>query len=172
MKYILLTQGKVAFVDDEDYERLSAFKWQAYNWGVNQDCWKAFRTEWSNGRTSKHVYMHHEVLMHHRFTDHKDGDGLNNQKENLRECTNSSNGANMRKPVYLKKTSSRFKGVSWEPRGARWAAYIRVNWKKQFLGRFSSEDDAARAYDAAAKAHFGEFARPNFPENSSCTLTG
>lgn len=172
MKTLELSQGKVALIDAEDYARVAYYRWQAIRQGQNQNLWHASRTEWAGGKTRIHRYLHHEILGHSRRVDHKNGDGLDNRKQNLREATASQNGANMRKPVYVRVTTSRYKGVSWEPSRNRWAAYIRVNRVRIHLGRFSEETDAARAYDTAAKEFFGPFARLNFPENSSCNLVG
>jgi hypothetical protein len=162
MAKILLNRGFVALVDDEDYERvLAAGPWFA-----------AFRS----GETV-YVYRHvrkpegtRTLQKLHRFilgiedpkvlVDHRNGRGLNCHKRNLRFCTVSQNGANARKRAPWKSTSQ-FRGVSWHKRKAKWLAVIRVNYKQIYLGRFTDELDAARAYDAAARKYFGEFARTN-----------
>jgi hypothetical protein len=106
--------------------------------------------------------MMHRVILND-FTspqiDHKDGNSLNNTRQNLRPCTAHFNAGN--RPGWGR--SSKYKGVCFDKITGRWASYIRVNGNQIHLGRFVSEEDAARAYDAAALDTFGEFARLNFP---------
>jgi hypothetical protein len=90
--------------------------------------------------------------------DHINGDTLDNRRANLRVCTKSENNRNRRK---LHPTTSRFKGVYKNTKP--WIALIECNGKQFVLGRFASEEEAALAYDKAAKEHFGSFARLNFP---------
>jgi hypothetical protein len=85
--------------------------------------------------------------------DHRDGDKANNAWSNLRPATRAQNRANSR-------TKTNSKGVSRERRCVSWRAEIRVNGKLIYLGSFKAKEDAASAYSAAAKLHFGEFARP------------
>src|SRR6185369_4370410 len=95
MKEIQLTQGKVALVDDEDYEGLSAFTWHAY---CNQNGgWYARSSSLSRKNGGKHLWMHRLILNcpNGKQVDHKDGDGLNNQRYNLREATQAQNMYNM-----------------------------------------------------------------------------
>jgi len=91
------------------------------------------------------------------FIDHKDGDPSNNAYANLREATQSQNIANARK---LKRGgTSKFKGVYWIKADRKWSAQIRVAGKLILLGRFNDEQAAHEAYMAAARKHFGDFAR-------------
>ncbi len=97
--------------------------------------------------------------------DHRSGDGLNNRRGNLREATRAQNSRNLGLP---RNSTSGFKGVSFtrskgQPLAKPWQASINVNWKGYHLGYFATAAAAARAYDAAARVHFGEFARLNFP---------
>jgi hypothetical protein len=153
MKTIQLTQGFVALVDDADYERVSALSWHAL---VPK-----------NKRT---VYaVHGKGLRMHRFilgltdprvqTDHEDHDGLNNQRYNLRICTQTQNQRN--KPKLRGTFTSQYKGV--ELAKGRWRSRITIGYSRKSLGVFTSELDAALAYDAAAREWFGEFACCNFP---------
>ncbi len=167
MKRIPLTQGKFAIVDDEDYDRLSQWNWSAVKPKHPGATWYAQRAM----RVSKVVWrptrLHWEVVGY-KWVDHRDGDGLNNQKYNLRRCTGSQNIRNSIKKV----GTSLFKGVSWDIGNGKWAANIHAGdpnakgyAKKMFLGRFDSEEEAARAYDRMARQYFGEFANLNFKKD-------
>lgn len=162
MKTIPLTQGKVALVDDEDYERLNAFKWYA-----KKDRYTFYASRMPPNCLGVHdgkqnlILMHREVLRTSGNVDHKNGNGLDNQKDNLRPATNRQNQHNKRKQIGA---SSSFKGVGWNKRGQRWVARIMLAGVSQFLGGFKVETEAACAYDAAARKYFGEFARLNFPD--------
>lgn len=142
MKAIELTQGKVALVDDADYECVSRFKWRADR---RRDNWYARAT--ING---KNVYLH-RYLVQPRMddkVDHWDGNGLNCARSNLRVCGNQKNcWAFHRK---RKNTTSRFHGVSWIKRDKKWRAWISTNGKQLHLGVFDSEIAAAEAYNVAA----------------------
>jgi hypothetical protein len=154
MKLIPLTQGKFAQVDDEDYERISKFKWCAH-----RDARGGFRATRTLKGTNIGIGMHNEVLSVSRSTrvDHKNRDGLNNKKTNLRKATCSQNGAN-RGPD--RDNTSGFKGVSKTKRIRNpWQALITVRGKKMFLGQFKTPFLASVAYASAARKYFGEFAR-------------
>jgi len=90
--------------------------------------------------------------------DHRDMNGLNNCRSNLRAATNQENGCNRNKQ---EKNTSGAKGVCWDKQAQKWQAHIRVNGKRIHLGLFDDIDDAVRAYNKAAMQHFGEFARLN-----------
>jgi hypothetical protein len=94
-----------------------------------------------------------------KITDHKDGDGLNNRRKNLRNCSPSQNIHNQR--VRSGEKSSRFKGVSWSTEKGKWRAQIIVRPKSIHLGYFDDEEDAAEAYDEAAIKYFGAYANLN-----------
>ena len=155
MKEIPLTQGKVALVDDEDYAELSQYSWYALK---GRHTWYAARNTPTVAGKKTTMRMHRQILgaSSERQVDHRDGDGLHNWRTNLRYCTNGQNQSNL----HYKKAgcTSRHKGVSWYRRFGKWQAAIRVNGKSMNLGRFDDEDDAARAYNAAALRLFGEFA--------------
>lgn len=93
--------------------------------------------------------------------DHINGDRADNRWDNLREATRSQNNKN-RRPIAGR--SSPYLGVSWSKVAKKWDARIQTDIGQVCLGHFASELEAARAYDAAARKHHGEFARPNFAE--------
>lgn len=144
MKTILLTKGKVALVDDEDYEFLSQWKWSASR---HLNTWYAKRTEMVNGR-QKCIYMH-RALCSGKEIDHRDGNGLNNQKYNLRSVSHSLNCFN-----HGRSGKSGVRGVFWHQ--GRWRARICVNYKQYHLGSFDDIEDAREAYNKAAVKFFGE----------------
>lgn len=156
MKEIQLTQGKVALVDDEDFDYLNQFKWYTNKCGHGYDKFYAVRL-------NKHENVHmHRLIMNTPdgfYTDHIDGDGLNNQKNNLRICTSSQNQANKKK---CKNNNCGFKGVHLDKPRNKWKATIHKNNKTIFLGRFDTPQEAAKNYDKAARKYFGEFAELNF----------
>lgn len=160
---IPLTQGKVALVDDEDAASVSQFKWRALrcNRKNGEDNFYAIRTVSINGRETTQA-MHKLLLPGQGTVDHKDGDGLNNQRSsNLRPASVTLNHAN--RIMLPSGKTSRFRGVCWARTRGKWQAAITINKKPKALGRFHLEEDAARAYDRAAKVAFGDFARLNFP---------
>ena len=106
--------------------------------------------------------LHRLLLGSAVLVDHRDGNGLNNQRSNLRPATHAQNLQNTRKRAG---TTSRFKGVCWNKKKQAWVAFIKHEGKKKYLGCFSSEEVAARAYDFAASETFGEFACLNFPND-------
>ena len=114
--------------------------------------------------------MHHEILQRHRAniarlkTDHRNGNGLDNRKANLRPATH---GENMRNRKLHTNNASGFMGVAREERNRNWGARIQANGKRIRLGAFKDKNDAARAYDKAARELHGEFASLNFPQEKS-----
>jgi len=93
--------------------------------------------------------------------DHVNGNGLDNRRENLRPATNAQNSRNR---ASHRGSSSRYKGVSFDRGRGKWLAQLWVDGKPKYKAAFALEEDAARAYDAAAREHHGAFARVNFPE--------
>jgi len=159
MKEIKLTQDKVAIVDDADFNFLNRFKWCVCRGKGNY--YYAYRhKKMENGR-QLFVLMHKEILNppSEMETDHRDGNTLNNRRKNIRICTRTENQRN-RKPN--RNSRSAFKGVCWYKQTNRWLSRIYLNGKAKHLGYFMTEEEAAFAYDMAAKKLFGEFARINF----------
>lgn len=139
----------VALVDDEDFERVNQFFWYAD---------KDENTFYAVARIQNKLIYMHTFLTGFKQTDHKDMNGLNNQRNNLRKATTQENLMNRKS---FKNSSSQFKGVSWDGTRNKWIARIRLNNKSIHLGRFISETDAAKAYNQKAKELFGEFAKLN-----------
>ena len=154
MKTIPLTKGKVAIVDDEDFERVSAHKW-CYSYGPNGG-YAVRGVTVSVGK--RKLQLMHRFIMNEPvgFIDHRDGDRLNNTKENFRIATKSQNGFNRGKN---RNNTSGFKGVSWKRHVRKWVAQIHVGGKNHYLGLFGSPEEASAAYADAAKIHHGEFSR-------------
>lgn len=161
VRAIPLTKGKFAIVDAADYERLSQFKWHAMK---HRNTFYARGRERLVGGLGPLRFMHSLILgaTVGVFVDHKDGDGLNNLRENLRFATTSQNGWNVNKrPSRGSEHPSQFKGVYWDSARKCWIARIVKNKKRTYLGGYQSEYDAALAYDVAAFKLHGEYARFN-----------
>lgn len=158
MKEILLTQGKIAIVDDEEYFRLSIFKWFAHKQTKAATYYAERNITISPGKR-KLLAMHTFIITPPPGyqVDHKDGDGLNNQKSNLRLCFCSQNQANSKMRIDC---SSGVKGVHYDHRKRRWIARIQVNKNRINLGTFLNIEEAAEMYEKAARQYFGQFARP------------
>lgn len=165
MREIQLTQGKAALVDDLDYEYLNQWKWFAH---------KARRTfyavRWGKYKDGKRNYFQmHRVILGltnpQILADHRDHNGLNNQRLNLRIATTKQNNANTNS---RKNSTSKYLGVNLfkcsNSGGSYqyWQASIGKDGKKIHIGLFKSEEEAARVYDEAAKKYHGEFANLNF----------
>jgi len=150
---ITLTRGKVAVIDAADLEIISPYRWSARK---DRNTWHAM--------SSKSVQMHVLILNPPpgMVTDHRDGDGLNNRRSNLRPATLSQNHQNRIHIGNGRPKSSKYRGVFWFKASRKWGACIMLNQHNHHLGLFTNEEEAALAYDEAARKLFGEFARPNF----------
>lgn len=151
-------RGRTALVDLEDYEMVMRHRWHV---------WEAERPGRPNGPYARtgHTFMH-TLLTGWPQVDHDDGNGLNNRRSNLRPATVQQNKANH--GTRSDSVASAYKGVYRVRKGTRrrWYARICSGANETNLGYFDSEEDAARAYDAAARRLFGEYAYLNFPEAS------
>lgn len=154
---ITLPGGIDTFIDDADQLLVAGFSWRPL---VQRD-----HTYVHASRGNLHLYMHRLIAGAgpEDQVDHRDGNGLNNVRLNLRIAKPSQNLANRGKPRFQRQLTSRFKGVSWDKSRERWIVFIKMEDRHRMLGRFLDEEDAARAYDRAALESWGRFARLNFP---------
>jgi hypothetical protein len=157
MLRLTLPGGTVALIDDADQLLIAGFPWRILH-AKNTDYVHAW-----NG--NMHLYMHRLIAgAGPKYqVDHRNGNGLDNRRLNLRIANGSQNRANQGPLRMRNGRTSQYKGVSWDDSRQRWAASIHVNRKTRALGRFTDEADAARAYDRAALDTWGQFARLNFP---------
>lgn len=149
MKFIPLTQGQFAIVDDEGYEELSRRKWCALKGSDGK--YRAIRGY------DPAVYMHRQIMNAPKGmdVDHINHNPLDNQKTNLRICTRSQNNQNK---LAHKSAKSKYKGVHYHKPQKKWMARLALNGKRFTLGAFNNEIDAAKAYNKAATKYFGEYA--------------
>lgn len=170
-----LARGRVALVDDGDYDLV-----MQYRWFVREDSKGAglkpsgpYAATWlprsGDDSRGRNIFMH-VLIMGFTGIDHENGNGLDNRRPNLRPATRSQNKANTSRYNGRIPGSSAFKGVYWREREKRWHAMIRVNGRGISLGYFHDEMQAARAYDAAAREHFREFARTNFQDAPTAAM--
>lgn len=150
MKCVALSNGQTAQVDDEDFDRVSGYKWYAVKYG---NYWYAIAKI-----SGKNVLMH-RLLMDppsDKVIDHINHDGLDNRKINLRVCTISENRRNSKTPAT---NTTGHRGVTFDKgRKSPWHARIFVNGKNLYLGRFATAREASKAYQEASIKHYKEFA--------------
>jgi hypothetical protein len=151
---------KTIVVDDVDFDGVSKHNWSIVGSGST---FYALSNLPRSASQQKHftIKMHRLISNAAKGTlvDHRDGNGLNNQRDNLRICTPFENACNRKK---RKNSQSRFKGVYWNKQSCRFWSDINYRGNKIYIGMFDSEIEAALAYDRAAEKHHGEFARKNF----------
>ena len=146
MREIKLTQGKTAWVDDDMFEELNQFKWYAHK---IRRTYYADRLIWlPDEKRQITVRMNHSVIGFPPdgfVCDHRDGNGLNNQRQNLRFATYRQNCQNRQNVTF----SSKYPGVGWLKRDSKWRAKIKINGISKYLGLFTSEQEAYQAYETA-----------------------
>lgn len=159
MKDIKLTQDKVAVVDDEDFERVNQYKWQAVKRRNN------FHAVTGSHKYGNCMQMANFIMgepPNGLVWDHEDKNGLNNTKRNIRLASHSQNAVNKKAKV----NSNGFRGVRFDKRRRDEKYYfeqITCTRKLVHLGHFHTAEEAAKAYDQTAKRLFGKFAQLNFP---------
>jgi hypothetical protein len=164
MREVKLLHGEIALIDDEDYERVSQYRWYAHNKKTDHTLYA--RSSMKIDGVFKTALMHRFImnLQDGERVDHRNRNGLDNQKSNLRRCTNQQNSHNS-KFHKTEHNTSRYKGICFLRNRNAWSARIVVNYKSIYIGYYKDETDAARAYDAKARELFGEFAFLNFPDS-------
>lgn len=162
MKEIILTgkrgYGKVALVDDEDYEMVNQYKWFVKDSGKKQKCLYAY-----SANVLGSPQMHRFILKskdRKKIIDHINQNGLDNRRCNLRECTYSQNNANK-----LKKIGKKYLGTIFYKSTGKYAAAVSKNGIS-YRKMYNTEKEAAIGYNELAKIHHGEFARLNIIEDS------
>lgn len=155
--FITLPTGQTTMIDETDLDLVSARSWSALPAGKKTYA----RVTVKKAGRSKSLLMHRLIMDPPEGfqIDHRDGDGLNNRRSNLRICTASENRCNQGK--LGGNHSSQFKGVSWNREKKRWQALLAYEGRREFLGYFTNEYDAAQAYNFAASTLHSAFACPN-----------
>lgn len=162
IRLIPLTQKKFAIVDADDYEYLSQFKWFFHKGGISKTgafYGYAERKQRIGGKDTA-IRMHRVInkTPDGLYTDHVNGNTLDNRKINLRTATSTQNQMNRKS---AEGSSSRFKGVHWNKTNKHWQARLKADGKERTIGTFKSEIDAAKAYNEVAEKEFGQYARLN-----------
>lgn len=162
MQFIIYSKKHGAhkvLIDNEDMERVSRYTWHVtYCYRHGRAVLKNVRTDIIKNNKKTGLLLHRLLIPNKSMIDHIDGNPLNNKKNNLRACSNSENVKNVGK--YTNNTSG-FKGVSWHKYVKKYHAHIGNDGQKIHLGYFDKKEEAARAYNEAAKRLHGEFARLN-----------
>ena len=153
MAELRLKTGELVLVDDEDLPKVEHIKWYRHKQGYAMGYIPVSRR---GAADNKLVLMHQLILPGAKFTDHWNGNRLDNQKHNLRRTDEFGNGRNVSVRVSATKTS-RFKGVCWHRGVGKWMARV----AREYVGVYTDEIEAARAYNAVAQERFGEFAKLN-----------
>lgn len=158
-----------AIVDDEDFDRIRRHVWSLSK--IKKNLYAYCKIVIQNGPEkgkATQAYMHRLIMglrpRDKREVDHINGNGLDNRKENLRVCTTHQNQCNQQR--LYKSNKSGYRGVCWDKSCGRWKAQYSKNKKAKQIGYYDTPEEAARAFDAVAKAEYGEFCgKLNFPDD-------
>jgi hypothetical protein len=155
MKQLELSQNKVALVDDEDFEWLNQWKWHAIK--SRGDLFYAVRSE-RVGDRQRRVWLHRLLLglQSGEQCDHRNGNGLDNRRANIRKATQRENNLNRRR---FKTNKSGYIGVSWNSVYRQWQAHAIIDGRWTLLGQFDAKDDAIAARRQAEARHYAGFTR-------------
>ena len=159
MKEIPLSQGKYALIDDSDYKLVSKYKWHTHKTKRKHRV-----VYYARSNNKPMIYMHRlilNLLSNKLEGDHRDGNGLNNQRYNIRLATKSQNLAS---PLLVRPHTSKYRGVSWNRKNKKWTAQIGGKYSYKYLGYFHDEKKAAKAYDKEAIILYKDFSKLNFPQ--------
>ncbi len=153
MKEVPLTQGKVALVDDEDFEYLNQWKWYAHHSRKCQTFYaRRSGLDASTGKYTKTIHMHRVIMQCPDDVtievDHKNHNGLDNRRENLAVGTRQDNGLNR-----LVHKDIRYTGVTRSKISKSFIAQITINRRSIYLGSFPTQEEAAQAYQSAKKEY-------------------
>lgn len=153
MKKILLSQGRKALIDDDDFDFLSQWKWLFL---TGRDKKTGYAARHKDDSRTGWLLMHRVITKapKGKFVDHINQDKLDNRKSNLRICTNAQNMMNR---GLQSNSSSGFRGVSWNKQHNGWKAYIKRKERQIYIGLYRTKEEAAKAYNQKAKEMFGEF---------------
>lgn len=159
---IQLSSGYIAIVDEADFEAVSVFVWSAnvckFKHHSNVYAYRTVNREKGHPTT---LTMHEFLIGMKTQLDHRDGNGLNNRRRNLRPADHSQNGGNAK---HRSGGTSKWRGVALDKRSRKWVAQICKNRVNRVIGRFADEADAALAYNFMAQELFGDFANFNTTE--------
>ncbi len=155
MKVIHLTQNKVTWLDNEDFERVNKYKWHANK--KTTGVFYAYRKQWIPEKQKYITIIMHRFIMNcpeDMEIDHIDHNGLNNQKSNLKICSHADNMRNIK----VRRTSnSGFRGISWDKKNKKWRITICKEKKFYNRGRFTELEDAVKEHRKSFKEIFGYY---------------